>query len=211
MVRTASMDCGRAGGEAAAHAVRALRLHAEDQAARAQELHRRRHPRAQPAPADGHDHRVQVRRLLHQLQAERGRAQRGGRPLERVHERAALLGLDLPHAVEGRVHVVHQLHLGPQLAAARHAVRVRGLRHHHLGRGAEDAGGVGHGHGVVARAHRGDAAGPRLGREPEHHGQGAARLEGARALEQLLLQEDLRGARPRRARAGRPASGARAW
>ena len=33
-------------------------------------LDRRRHPRAQAAAADGHDHRVEVRHLLHQLEAQ---------------------------------------------------------------------------------------------------------------------------------------------
>ena len=73
------------------------------QAARAGQLDRRRHPRAEAAAADGHDHRVEVRHLLHQLEAQGGRAQRGERALEGMHEGAALLGLDLLHARRRRV------------------------------------------------------------------------------------------------------------
>ena len=114
-----------------------------------------------------------------------------------MHERAPLLGLDLAHAVEGLVDVVHELHLGAQLPAARHAVGVGGLRHHHLGRGPEHAGRVGHGHRVVAGADRSHPASPGFRGHAQHHGERAPRLEGARALEQLLLQEDL-GARAHR-------------
>ena len=71
------------------------------------------------------------------------------------------------------------------------------LRHHDLGRAAQDLGRVGHRDRVVARAHRGHPAGERVRRQLEHHGQRAARLEGARALEQLLLQDDARARRQR--------------
>src|SRR3989442_9124302 len=107
-----------------------------------------------------------------------------------MHERAALLGLDLVDAVEGPMHVLDQLDLGPQLAAGADAKRVRVLRHHDLGGGAEHPGRVADGHRVVARAHRGDAAAEGRGREVEHHREGPAGLEAARALEQLLLEED---------------------
>ena len=190
---------GRAGGEAPAHRVGAFGLDAVDAAAWARQLHRRGHARAQPAPADRNHHRLQLGELLDQLQAEGGGAERGARPFEGVHERAALLLLDLLHARERAVHVLDQVDLGPQLAALRHPERVGGAGHRDLRGGPEHLRRVGDGDGVVARADRGDAAGERVLRQIEHHRERAARLEGARPLEQLLLQEDA-GARPRFAR-----------
>ena len=181
---------GRAGGEAPMHGIRAFRLHAVDAAAGARQLHRRGHAGAQPAAPDGHHHRFQLGHLLDELEAEGGGAERGARAFERMHERASLLRFDLLHAREGPVHVLDELHLGAELAAFRDPERVGGPGHRDLGRRPEHLRRVRDGDGVVAGADRGDTARERVLRQVEHDGEGAPRLEGARPLEQLLLQED---------------------
>ncbi len=64
----------RAGQEAAVHRVRAEGLDAEDPAVGLREPDRRRNARREPAPADRHDHGLEIRRLLDEFESERAGA-----------------------------------------------------------------------------------------------------------------------------------------
>ena len=121
IVRTASIDWGEPARMLRRQAVGALRLDDVHRRAGAQLLDRAGDAGGQPAAADRHDHRVERvpggRHLVDELDADRRRAERGPRALERMHERATLGALDLAHAGERLVHVVDQLDLGAELAA----------------------------------------------------------------------------------------------
>ena len=125
-----------------------------------------------------------------ELEPERGGAEGRERAFEGVDEGAALRGLDLAHALERPVHVLDQIDLGAPPPAGGHAGGVGRPRHHDLRGRAEDPGRVADGDGVVARAHRGDPAGERGAVERQHDGQRAPRLERARVLEELELEDD---------------------
>ncbi len=112
-----------------------------------------------------------------------------------MDEGAALVGLDGTHGLEGRVHVRHQHQLRAIAAHLSDAEGVGAFHHHHFGRRADTVCGEGHRDGVVAGAHRGDAALPPRLVESQRVEQRAPGLEGAGALEQLELEED-RALRP---------------
>ena len=173
------------------HGVGALGLDAVDPAPWQRLLDGAGDAGAQPAAADRHDHRVEIRQLLGHLEADGGGAEDGVPPLERVDERPALLALDPADLGERLVDVGHEDHLGAVGLAAGHPGRVGVLRHHHLGAGAQHARRIAHRHGVVAGADRADAAGQLLRRQRQHVDQRPARLEAAGVLEELQLEPDL--------------------
>ena len=89
-------------------------------------------PAHSPPPPIGTITASRSGRLVGELEPERRGAERGARPLERMHERAPLRGLDLAHPRERPVDVLDQHHLG---AVARQAATRAGLavvRHHDL-------------------------------------------------------------------------------
>ncbi len=140
----------------------AHRLDPEHLAARLQLLDRSGGTPAQPAPANRDDHRVEVVDLLSQLQADRARALRHVRTLERMHHGAAFRLDDRIDHSERVVDVVGEDDLGAVAARPLDPGRVSGLDHHHLRRDARFLGGEGGGHRVIAGADGGDPAPPRL-------------------------------------------------
>ena len=176
--------------KAAVHGVGAEGLDPVDRAGRIDLLHRRRNAGAQAAAAHRHDHGLEPRHLFHELEAHGRGALDGERTLEGMDQRPRLLALDLPAAVEGRVDVGHENDGGAQVPAARDARGTRALRHHHRGAGSHQPRRVGHGDGVIARAHRHHAAAPGLRIERGHAVEGAAQFERPGGLKKFELQPD---------------------
>ena len=180
-------------GEAAMHAVRAVRLDAVDLAAWLQLLDRARDAGAEPAAADRDEDRVELAGLAQELVTEARRAERRARPFERMHERASLVASQLFCHRERARDVGADDNLAAEFTAGLDAQRVGGLRHRDLGGRAERLGCVGDRHGVVAGADRAHSACEHVGRQFLHDAQGPARLERPGVLEQFQLQRDLRG------------------
>ena len=155
-------------------------------------LDRGAHAGDQAAAADRHDHRLEIRQLAHQLETAGRRAECCDPALERM-DGVAALGRDDPlHCREQGLDVVDQHDLAAECLAAGDPHRIGGFWHHHLGAHAAAASGPRHRERMVAGADRDHAAPARLRIEPVDVQQRRARLEGARVLEQLELDRDLR-------------------
>ena len=155
-------------------------------------LDRGAHAGDQAAAADRHHHRLEIRQLAHQLETAGRRAECCDPALERM-DGVAALGLDDPlHCREQGLDVVDQDDLAAECLAAGDPHRIGGFWHHHLGAHAAAASGPRHRERMVAGADRDHAAPARLRIEPVDVQQRRARLEGARVLEQLELDRDLR-------------------
>ncbi len=145
------------------------------------------------AAAHGHQHRVQVRHLLQQLEPDRALAGDDPRVVEGMDEDQPALGLDLAGAGVGLVEVLPvQDDLRAAAAGRRHLGQRRPLRHDDDGGDAELRRVERDAQAVVARAGRDDAAPALVGGELQEQVGRAALLEGARHLQVLQLDVDAR-------------------
>ena len=155
-------------------------------------------PAHEAAAADRHDHGVEVRRLRRRARA-RGWPCRG--PCAALRTDGRRCGPRWPRSrAPARTPGARSRPARPRRPTTGRRPPGPGfavLRHHDLGRRAEHPGGVAHRDGVIARAEGGHAAGERGGVERQHDGQRPARLEGARVLEELELEERPASRRPR--------------
>jgi hypothetical protein len=155
----------RAGRARARQLGRARRLDAHDARVRRQQLHRRRHPRAQPAAPHRHEHEPHVGAVLGDLEPDGPLPRHDVRVVERRHEHRAGVGDDRvgPRGALG-ARAAGELDARAQpLGAA--ALGVGGVDgHHHRGRHAEQPRGQRHRLRVVPRRRRDHARARAAGR-----------------------------------------------
>ena len=140
-------------------------------------------PAHRPPPPMGTITASRLRCLAGQFEAEGCAAEHGGAPFERMDKGAPLIAFDRGNGVESRVHIGRLHQFRPVSAHLGYPERIGAAHHHHLGAGSYALRGEGDRDGVVAGAHRRDAAPERRGIEGERIEQGTPRLEGACALQ----------------------------
>ena len=142
----------------------------------------------QAAAADRDQQRIEVGRLLLELEADAARAQHGLDLVEGVHGQRARLGdIGLARRQRLGVDLAADGQVGAVAADARDLGRRGDLRHEDARLVAEPHGRVGHRRAVIAAGRRGDAGGRHLAQQ--QIGERPARLEGARVLRELELQD----------------------
>ncbi len=150
---------------------------------------RRGDARDKPTAADRRHDRVDARQVLLDLQRERAVTRLEHRVVERMHERPARLLGKREQALMGlRGALGFEVDLGAVRPGGLHLARVRVAPHEDAARGAVERGRVRRALGGVARRPGDDAASLLLGRERRDLREHPARLERARALEELRLE-----------------------
>ena len=177
---------GLPGREAFVQGGRALRLDGDDPTVG----ERGRDAADEPAAAHRDDDDLHVREVLGDLEADRSLAGHDERVVERVHEHPAGRLLQLAEALEdlGRPRGL-LVHRGPVAQGRGTLLLARALPHDHEAVDPLERAAVRERPGVVAGRGRDHAARALLGRERRELGEDAARLEAARLLEELGLQE----------------------
>ena len=132
---------------------------------RLQQLQRPGGTARESATADRNDDRVEIRRLIRQLEAEGRGTQRRALAIERMDERRTLFRGNFFREGETGRSICCDDHVRTPGACRSHARRVGARLHHDLRRDTESGCAPRHRNGVIACAHRGDTSPPLLIRQ----------------------------------------------